>query len=392
MKNLRDKFRTLINTHIALFLFSVVLFWGMVLTSVMQRVLVESALRYNIPQMAVDDFTVSFMPIGAAVTAVSAFFAAFVAHRYAAHVSRPAQQLKAVASRIHLKDMEAQRDSRGDHGKSFFVEDIEQFIRGSQQVIFQMKNAMEQVAGEINSISTSVTEQQAGVHEQTAAITEVTATLEQLEKAAVSIAQNADRVAGNAENTLGQLRDIHDNIQQTAKRMFSLDEQSQSIGSITKLIDNISEQTDVLAINAAIEAARAGEAGRGFVVVAREIKKLAEGSAKSTDDIHQLLSRIRIEVKEMVEWTKASSDQLVQGLGLLQETTRSAKEISMSTQQQKTASSQVVEAIRNIDITTRDFVKSTAQMTASAGELDRLSEECLRASARFKLKDQRDVV
>jgi methyl-accepting chemotaxis protein len=218
----------------------------------------------------------------------------------------------------------------------------------------------------------------------------VTTTIEELNTTATRIAKNAENVARIAADTLGGMQEINVKVNDTARKILSLGEKSQSIGNITKLIDDIADQTNLLALNAAIEAARAGEVGRGFAVVAQEVRKLAERSSESTEEIRQLINEIQGETNATILSIEGSTNWVRKGLEMIEETAKSAKEISVATQQQNFASEQVVQAMREIDSVTKQFVSSTRQATASAAQLSTLSEELKNAISDFKLEAEEE--
>ncbi|MFH1771191.1 MAG: methyl-accepting chemotaxis protein [Candidatus Omnitrophota bacterium] len=254
-------------------------------------------------------------------------------------------------------------------------------------IIIRIREAGLQITSSAAQIHSAAQEQASGATEQSSAVSEASTTIAELAATASRIAENAANVAKRAEHTLSGMHEINKKVDATAKKILSLGEKSQSIGTITTLIDDIAEQTNLLAINAAIEAARAGEAGRGFAVVAQEIRKLAERSSESTEEIRQLINEIQGETNSTIMGIEDSTKLVVRGVEMVEETSKSAKEISLATQQQKSASGQVVVAMQNIDAVTKQFVASTNQMASLATQLSILSEEFKKAISEFKLRE-----
>jgi PAS domain S-box-containing protein len=263
-----------------------------------------------------------------------------------------------------------------------------QLYEEMKRMVRHIRNAGLQITSSVAQINAAVEQQASGATEQSSAISEVSTTVEELGTTATRIAESAENVAKIAERTLAGMQEINTKVGDTAQKILSLGEKSQSIGGITKLIDDIADQTNLLALNAAIEAARAGEAGRGFAVVAQEVRKLAERSSESTEEIRQLIAEIQGETNSTIMGIEDSTKWVGKGLEMVRETARSAKEISIATQQQKSASEQVVQAMKNIDTVTKQFVSSTKQTSASAVELNRLSQELKSAIGEFKLGEE----
>jgi PAS domain S-box-containing protein len=255
-----------------------------------------------------------------------------------------------------------------------------------KNIVRHIRDASLQISSSATQIRAAAEEQATGVAEQSSGVSQVTTTIEELDTTATRIAKNAENVARIAGDTLAGMQEINTKVNDTARKILSLGEKSQSIGNITKLIDDIADQTNLLALNAAIEAARAGEVGRGFAVVAQEVRKLAERSSESTEEIRQLINEIQGETNSTIMSIEGSTKWVKKGLEMVEETAKSAKEISIATQQQKFASEQVVQAMREIDSVTKQFVSSTRQATASAAQLSTLSEELKSAIADFKLE------
>ena len=263
-----------------------------------------------------------------------------------------------------------------------------QLYEEMKSMVKHIRNAGLQISTASAQIRAASEEQATGASGQSSAISQVTTTLEELDTTATRIAKNAENVARIAGDTLAGMQEINTKVNDTARKILSLGEKSQSIGNITKLIDDIADQTNLLALNAAIEAARAGEVGRGFAVVAQEVRKLAERSSESTEEIRQLINEIQGETNSTIMSIEGSTKWVKKGLDLIEETAKSAKEISIATQQQKFASEQVVQAMREIDSVTKQFVSSTRQAAASVAQLSTLSEELKSAIADVRLETE----
>jgi PAS domain S-box-containing protein len=268
------------------------------------------------------------------------------------------------------------------------ITDLKRAYEEMKRMVEHIRNAGLQISTSSAQIRAASEEQATGAAQQSSGVSEVTTTIEELNTTAMHIAKNAENVARLAGETLAGMQEINVKVNDTARKILSLGEKSQSIGNITKLIDDIAEQTNLLALNAAIEAARAGEVGRGFAVVAQEVRKLAERSSESTEEIRQIINEIQAETNSTIMSIEGSTKWVKKGLEMMEETAKSAKEISIATQQQKFASEQVVQAMREIDSVTKQFVSSTRQAATSAAQLNKLSEELKSAIVGFKSESE----
>ncbi len=259
-----------------------------------------------------------------------------------------------------------------------------QTILRLKTLLSQIKEASLQTASAAMQIRSSVQEQSTSATSQSTSISQISSTVKEFSATAVQIASNAEKVAKFAERTLIDMTETTAKVDATATKILSLGEKSQAIGSITNLIDSIAEQTNLLALNAAIEAARAGEAGKGFAVVAQEVRKLAERSSESTEEIRQLITEIQREINATIMGIEDSTKWVTKGLDQVKETAGAAEEISLSTQQQKYASEQMVQVILSIDNTIKQFVLSTKQTASSSVLLAELSQELKQALEMFK--------
>ena len=257
---------------------------------------------------------------------------------------------------------------------------------------------MESSSAELQASSqqqaTGAKEQATAMSEISTTITELLATSRQIDESAQRVAQIAAKTAMSArtgDTTVQQARDSMGGIQRQVdlivSHMLDLGKKSQQIGGVLELINELAEQTNILAINATIEAAGAGDAGRRFAVVADEIRKLADRVGGSTKEIRVLIDEVRSAVNTTVMVTEAGSKAVDAGsrqvgdaaasftaiAGLVDTTTEAAQEISLSTKQQTTAVEQVKSAVTNVAQTTKENEASTAQTLQTALQLASLA-------------------
>ncbi len=211
----------------------------------------------------------------------------------------------------------------------------------------------------------------------------------------------AGRGAEAVHDTIKGMDNIREQIQETSKRIKRLGESSQQIGEIVELIDDIADQTNILALNAAMQAAMAGEAGRGFAVVADEVQRLAERSSNATKQIETLVKTIQADTNEAVASMETSTTEVVNGAKLAEGAGDALKEIEnvssyITDITQKMADSAKLQAdgatqirtnmgvIKEITIQTRE---GTNQSAASIDTLAEMSDQLSRSVAGFRLPE-----
>ena len=166
-------------------------------------------------------------------------------------------------------------------------------------------------------LSSAAEELSATTAQQSSAATETSATMEELARTSQSIAETVSSVAAQTTDTRAVLKEADGDLQRSSERILALATRVGEVSALLELINEIADQTNLLALNAAIEAARAGEAGRGFSVVADEVRRLAERSKASAADIEEIITSTQAETNATVMAMEASSKQMKHGLGLM---------------------------------------------------------------------------
>jgi methyl-accepting chemotaxis protein len=267
----------------------------------------------------------------------------------------------------------------------------------------QVSSAVRHVESSSAELQASAGQQATGAKEQATAMTEITTTITELLATSRQISDSAQRVAAIASETAGAARAGDQTVQRSQEsvgairrqvelivnHMLELGRKSQQIGGILEIINELSEQTNILAINATIEAAGAGDAGKRFAVVAEEIRKLADRVGGSTKDIRVLIDEVRSAVNTTVMATESGSKAVEAGARqfgdvasafthiarLVGTTTDAAREIELSTKQQATAVEQVNVAISNVAQATREAEASSGQALQTASQLAAMSRD-----------------
>jgi twitching motility protein PilJ len=237
-------------------------------------------------------------------------------------------------------------------------------------------------------------------------ISEIATSIDQVSKNSTESAEVAQRSvqiategAGVVRETIRGMDQIRDQIQETSKRIKRLGESSQEIGSVVELINDISEQTNILALNAAVQAASAGEAGRGFAVVADEVQRLAERTSGATRRIESLVQTIQADTNEAVSSMEQTTAEVVSGARLAEDAGTALGEIervsndlnnlikgiSSAAQQQSAAALDITQTMGVIRQITSQTSMGAGQTAESIGHLAQLAADLRRSVADFKL-------
>ena len=367
-------------------------------------------------------------------------------------IARPIKTISAIANRIALGDLSQeiiinQKDEIGKLAESFKImqksmqeksEQAQAIAEGKLNINVNplsdedamgtaFKIMVERLSSQINEITeginvlasstseimASVTQMASSAAETATSISETTTTVEEVKQTAEVSNHKAKEVSESAiktteiskegtkaiSNTIVGMTRVKQQMESIANMVVSLSEQSQTVGDITATVNDIAEQSNLLAVNAAIESAKAGEQGKGFTVVAQEIKNLAQRSKEATTQVGGILKDIQKSVSSAVMATEEGGKAVEEGLKLTNisgETIKTLSEsvdeasnvmiqIDASSQQQLEGMDQMVSAMENIKVSSRQAAESTQQSAESVNELKKLGDKLKELMSQYEI-------
>ncbi len=291
--------------------------------------------------------------------------------------------------------------------------DVNRVAVSLNEIIGQVKLSADELASSSEQISSSTVEMAAGAGEQSAQTYEVVASIEEMTHTITDSTHNATVAASKAqeagnkarkggevvEQTISGINRIAEVVATSAKTIEELGKSSDQIGEIIQVINEIADQTNLLALNAAIEAARAGEHGRGFAVVADEVRKLAERTTGATNEITTMIQRIQEDTSGAVGAIEKGKTEVEHGKSLAGDAGHALSEIIANTdevaslinqlaaasEQQNATSQQISSNVELINNVTQQATESTEQISRAAENLNKLTINLQTVVNQFKL-------
>ncbi len=289
---------------------------------------------------------------------------------------------------------------------NFTIDELRMLVSGINRATEQVDSTTSKAQLLSDELRAAAQRQSQEIEDTSAAILDMSQSINEVSVSASQSAQVAHQSLEAAEkgthavqNSITGMNGIREQIQDTAKRIKRLGESSQEIGEIVELISDITEQTNVLALNAAIQAASAGEAGRGFSVVAEEVQRLAERSGQATKQIAAIVKTIQSDTHDAVAAMETSTQGVVEGAKLSDAAGQALAEIgqvsrnlatlieniSTATETQAAAAAKVARNMQGIQSITEQTSSGTEQTATSIGALSGLAADLKKSISGFKL-------
>jgi methyl-accepting chemotaxis protein len=288
-------------------------------------------------------------------------------------------------------------------------------VHNIKGIVENIVEAVHATASAANQISSSSEEMAAGAQEQSSQTAEVASAVEEMTKTILETTKNSSQAAGAAKNsgsiakeggivvsqTIEGMNRVAEVVKQSAVTVQALGKSSDQIGEIIQVIDDIADQTNLLALNAAIEAARAGEQGRGFAVVADEVRKLAERTTKATKEIAMMIKQIQkdtegavasmqqgtIEVEKGKELADKAGESLNQIITGAEQVVDMVTQVAAASEEQSSAAEQISKNVEAISSVAHESTNGVQQIARAAEDLNHLTENLQNLIHRFKIDE-----
>jgi methyl-accepting chemotaxis protein len=328
-------------------------------------------------------------------------------------ITAPLSEFMRIAEDIGQGDLTRQATVSGRDEVAELGRSLNRMLDGLREVATQTRSVVENLNAATAEILASTQQQAASTAEQAAAVQEANATMAEISQSGAQISDRAKQVSAAAEatatasasgiqavqNTTSIMESIRQQAEAVAENVIALSEKTQAVGDVISTVDDLSEESHLLALNAAIQAAAAGEHGRAFAVVASEMKNLAAQSKHATVQVRSILGDIQKAITSSVMLTEEAvkrvetgreqadvADRTIRELtDNIEESVRAFQQIVGGSSQQQIGFEQVTLAFRNIGIATQETATSTKQSEKAAANLNALSQQLRAAVEKYRL-------
>jgi methyl-accepting chemotaxis protein len=319
----------------------------------------------------------------------------------------------AFAARVAGGDLTATVSANGSPELGELADSLNTMVSGLAEISREIQTGVHEIGDSTTEILSAVSCHTESAGEQSAAISQASATVNELRAAADDTAQRARQVAQQASDSVvvsnegtqavaalaEAMEEIRARVDGIATEILTLSERTQQIGAITATVNELADQSNLLALNASIEAARAGEHGRGFAVVADQVRRLSEQSKAATAQVETILNDVRDATAAAVTASEQGTEVVDDGLSLtgragegirsladtIREASGAAEQIAASAHQQSVGMDQIAEAMTNIDNGTAQFLEGAHQSQRVAGDLSELSDKLAALTDRYRV-------
>src|SRR5579884_3760528 len=288
-----------------------------------------------------------------------------------------------------------------------------QMQQGLREIIHSMAATAEHVASASEEISTTATQMAQGSEVQRDQASQVATAMQEMSSTVQQVSENSNKAADAArqaaetarqggkvvQDTLAKMQAISESVSGTSKKIVELGKSSDQIGRIIGVIDDIADQTNLLALNAAIEAARAGEQGRGFAVVADEVRKLAERTTKATKEIGDMIRQIQHDTKGAVASMEDGTQKVASGVNLVNKTGEALakiaemvtqtsdmiRQIAVAAEEQSVATQHIASDLENVAKVSKESAGGATESAKASHDLSLLASELQSIVGSFKI-------